>query len=495
MERIRYRCGYVNGIEVDPEGARGGLCLAWKQGVIVTLRQFSKTHIDMVIDDDETRAYIQERDSHGSFVGISTKLCTALKKKGGVPRDERRMEVFRKVLAECGLMDMGFSGRWFTWERGNLPETNIRERLDRGVANEDWQIMFPEGSIQHLTHSFFDHCPLLVNTRREERGVKVADFRFEAWWIMEETFDDEVKRIWESSPGNLLLKLDKLKTGLRRWANRIQADQKKRKTFLNSRLSEILAEDRDDQNLVELIDTKIQLNLKIDKDERYWEQRVRINWLRHGDKNTVFFHSQATYRRRKNTIQKMQDENRREIENIQDIENIARFYFQNLFGSEERECCNYLLSRIKRCITEEDNQILMAPYTKEEIKVATFGMGPTKALGEDGFPAIFYQKCWHIVEDEVNRFCLQTLNEGKDFKQVNSTHIVLIPKIANPMNMKQFRPISLCNVIYKIMAKAIANRLRGVIEKCIDTAQSAFVPGRLISDNILLAYEILHTLK
>ncbi|KAA3473858.1 reverse transcriptase [Gossypium australe] len=320
-------------------------------------------------------------------------------KKGGVPRDERRMEVFRKVLSECNLMDMGFSGRWFTWERGNLHETNIRERFDRGVANEEWRVMFPEVSIQHLTHSFLDHCPLLVNTRRAEQGAKVADFKFEAWWTMEESFDDEVKHIWESS-------------------------------------SEFLAANRDDHNLVELIDTKIQLNLEIDKDECYWEQRTCINWLKHRDKNNVFFHSQATYRRRKNMNHKMQDENGRETENIQDIENIARYYFQNLFRSEGRGSCNYLLSGIERRITEEDNQYLKAPYTKEKIKTATFGMGPTKAPGEDGFPVLFYQKCWHIVKDEVSRFCLQIFNEGKYFKQVNSTQIVLIPKVANPTNMK-----------------------------------------------------------
>ncbi|KAA3478845.1 reverse transcriptase [Gossypium australe] len=163
--------------------------------------------------------------------------------------------------------------------------------------------------------------------------------------------------------------------------------------------------------------------------------------------------------------------------------------------SEERGSCDHLLSGNDRCISEEDNQFLTKLYTKKEIKAAVFEMGPTKALREDGLPALFYQKCWHIVGDDVIKFCLQILNEDKGFKQVNSTHIVLIPKVANPVNMKQFRLISLCNVIYKIMAKAIANRLRGVIEKCIDVAQSAFVPRRLISDNVLLAYEILHTLK
>lgn len=126
---------------------------------------------------------------------------------------------------------------------------------------------------------------------------------------------------------------------------------------------------------------------------------------------------------------------------------------------------------------------------------AIFATGPTKAPGEDGFPALFYQKCWQTIEDDVTTFCLQILNGGREVSSINSTNIVLIPKIPHPSNMSQFRPISLCNILYKIIAKAIANRLSEVIGKCIDETQSAFVPGRLISDNVLLAYEILHKLK
>src|SRR6185437_161715 len=77
----------------------------------------------------------------------------------------------------------------------------------------------------------------------------------------------------------------------------------------------------------------------------------------------------------------------------------------------------------------------------------------------------------------------------------NETTIVLIPKVKNPDKLKDLRPISLCNVIYKIVSKALANRLKQILPEVISPAQSDFVLGRLISDNILIAYELTHYMK
>ncbi|MCI14768.1 ribonuclease H protein, partial [Trifolium medium] len=122
-------------------------------------------------------------------------------------------------------------------------------------------------------------------------------------------------------------------------------------------------------------------------------------------------------------------------------------------------------------------------------------MHPLKAPGPDGLPAMFYQKYWHIVGDDVQNLVLGILNNNGQTPDINKTFLVLIPKGKNPSSQKDFRPISLCNVIMKIVTKVIANRLKHTLNDVIDIEQSAFVKGRLITDNALIAMECFHWLK
>ncbi|XP_012435292.1 uncharacterized protein LOC105761896 [Gossypium raimondii] len=199
------------------------------------------------------------------------------------------MDAFRTMLADCHLLDMGYTRNWFSWERGNFLETNIQECLDRGVANEDWMSIFPEAIIQHIPYSFSDHCPLLITTKRKDNERPERSFKFEAWWVLEDSFVEEVRCIWDNSSGDLLQKLERVRKGLDRWASRIRRSRKVKKEVLTSRLIELMESERDDKNLAELSDMKIQLNFEIGKDERYWKQRARVNWLQFGNRNTAFF--------------------------------------------------------------------------------------------------------------------------------------------------------------------------------------------------------------
>ena len=141
------------------------------------------------------------------------------------------------------------------------------------------------------------------------------------------------------------------------------------------------------------------------------------------------------------------------------------------------------------------NDSLTKEYTDEEIKCALFQMGPTKAPGPDGFPALFYQTHWEFLKDEICCAVRSFLAGGDIHEGFCDSVVVLIPKISNPQHLKNFRPISLCNVLYKIASKVPANRLKLILPNVVSENQSAFVPGRLITDNALIAFERLHTIR
>ncbi|CAM8910586.1 unnamed protein product [Rhodiola kirilowii] len=138
------------------------------------------------------------------------------------------------------------------------------------------------------------------------------------------------------------------------------------------------------------------------------------------------------------------------------------------------------------------NDKLRVPFTEGEVKRALFQMHPTKAPGLDGFSALFFRSNWHIVGREVTKEALEYLNNGKLDVSVNETLITLIPKVKVAERVEDLRPISLCNVMMKIITKVLANRLKEVLPSIITQNQSAFIGGRLITDNILLAHEISH---
>ena len=158
---------------------------------------------------------------------------------------------------------------------------------------------------------------------------------------------------------------------------------------------------------------------------------------------------------------------------------------------DQKEEC---LSAVPHKVTLEMQEVLSSEFSAEEVKAALFQMGPTKAPGPDGMNTLFYQKFWHVVSNNVVNAVLDFLNSGKMVPDINHTNIVLIPKIKSPEKISDFRPISLCNVIYKIISKVLANRLKQILPQIISPTQSAFVPWRLITDNVLVAYETLHAM-
>ncbi|CAL2279171.1 unnamed protein product [Prunus armeniaca] len=105
------------------------------------------------------------------------------------------------------------------------------------------------------------------------------------------------------------------------------------------------------------------------------------------------------------------------------------------------------------------------------------------------------QKCWEICGVEVCDLVKQVFTTGEIPYDLTRTLIVLVPKVTSPLSMTQMRPISLCNTLYKTISKILVSRLRPLLKNLISPNQASFIPGRLISDNIVLAQELLHKFR
>jgi hypothetical protein len=233
----------------------------------------------------------------------------------------------------------------------------------------------------------------------------------------------------------------------------------------------------------------------LSREEIMEKQRSRIDWLKYGDRNTAFFQAKAKERAKTNRIVALQCEDGSVATKQEELEACAVDFYQQLFAAQNNLEPEAILQHVPSKVTDLMNESLIRPFCAEEVEKAIFKMSPNKAPGPDGLTTGFYQKHWDILGPSVTAAVLHFLNGGDMVEDMNRTTIALIPKIKNPQSLKQFRPISLCNVIYKICSKVLANRMRGFLDEIISKEQSTFVPGRLITDNVLIAYECTHYLK
>jgi hypothetical protein len=529
IDWLRWKIGMPHMIVKNPVGQSGGLTLFWKREVNLRVVGFmSKYHIDAEIMEDDgfiwrftgiygdphtdgkdntwklLRTLKHQNNKPWLMAGDFNEILYAWEKEGGVPRPHACLDKFREALEICDLDDPGFVGDAFTWRNNNHDANKyIRERLDRAVATQAWRDRFPGFKVINGDHCHSDHRPIIVDTHgieKARRGPTIRSRpRFEAKWLEEEDYKEVVKETWESEVHgkneNVAGAIRGVLGGLTDWSKNILGD-------LDERISKVKKELemwRRKGICSEQVRRESLLRYKLDRLEEqkntYWKQWAHVKWMKEGDRNTKYFHSVASERRRVNKIKKLRREDGSVVEEEGAKKEVVTNYFINLFSSNVGTRMDELLSQIDSRVTPEMNELLCKEFSAAEVKEALDNIGDLKAPGMDGMPSIFYKQSWELVGEKVTTEVLNVLNGGPMPQGWNDTCVVLIPKTKSPESMKDLRPISLCNVVYKMVSKVLANRLKQILPEIISPNQSAFFPGRLITDNILLAYECTHYMK
>lgn len=168
-----------------------------------------------------------------------------------------------------------------------------------------------------------------------------------------------------------------------------------------------------------------------------------------------FFHQKATHREQHNRVQRLKDAAGNYFDDNDEITKCFTSYFDNLFSSNLAGEVGPVLVLVAPMVGDEMVAMLDAPFRREEVTLALSQMHPNKALGPDGMNALFYQTFWSIIREDVIDKIMSFLNNMEDIGNVNKTHIVLILKKQHCESPVDFRPISLCNVIYKLSQKSL----------------------------------------
>jgi hypothetical protein len=522
LEILRCNLQFSNKFVVHSNKKGGGLALLWNVDLNVSIKSYSHNHIDAVINEGMSDAWRLTgvygapethnrpktwdllRKLDGLFqlpwccLGDFNEVVKLEEMCGRFRRPEKQMQAFRNVLDDCGLVDLGFHGFPFTWCNNRDPPHTTWVRLDRAVVNTEWLTRYPRARVDHVDVIKSDHkCLWLVSEPPSSRRQKRRPFRFEEMWMSDSGCEKTIMEAWRSTrPGTAMFqvsqKLRECKYQLGYWSRESFGNigKKIEATKIQLKHAETLAiQGLNHENLQAL---RKQLNSLFEKEEKMWRQRSRSLWLANGDRNTKYFHSKATQRRRRNHIHGLRDNLDILHDTSEGMASLLINYYSSLFTTSQPEQIDEVVAQVSSVVTEDMNKALTREFTASEVELALKQMAPTKAPGPDGMPPVFYQKYWHVVGSDVTKAVLSCLNSGRILNSINHTFITLIPKTKNPERVTEFRPISLCNVIYKLISKVLANRLKIILPQIVSDSQSAFVPGRLITDNVLVAFETLH---
>ncbi|GKB64760.1 RNA-directed DNA polymerase, eukaryota, reverse transcriptase zinc-binding domain protein [Tanacetum coccineum] len=402
---------------------------------------------------------------------------------------------FQECIEQIEIEDLKSCGIHFTWIKSRQnPESGILKKIDRVMGNNNFMGTFCNSTAHFLPHLSSDHCHAVLIMPKVLSRKKRA-FKFTNYVADKPEFLEIVEKEWniETSGCKMYKLVQKLKA---------MKFHMKNLNWKHGNLYEIVESwkvklknvqmqvDKDPHNVAlktEEARTLKEYMIAMQDEEKFLYQKAKITWMSDGDRNSRFFHEVIKGRIHKNRIDMVCNEKGERFEG----KSVADQFVSHFLGKAMQVNPFVPNSLNLKKVSMEDAASMVKPVTNEEIKCALFDICDSKAPRPDGYTSKFYKKAWSIVGDDVCSAVKEFFLKGKMLGEINATLITLVPKLSTPMKVSDYRPITCCNVLYKIINKILTNRIKSALCKIVSPCQSAFIPGRQITDNILLTQELL----
>nr|GEX36818.1 RNA-directed DNA polymerase, eukaryota, reverse transcriptase zinc-binding domain protein [Tanacetum cinerariifolium] len=334
--------------------------------------------------------------------------------------------IFNDFIQESVLIDLPMGGRSFTWM--NKVGSKM-SKLDRFLISDNVNHDNPNLQVVALDRRWSDHNPILLHLKKFDFGP--TPFRIFHSWFDRIDFEEVVKDKWDDITREVLghtkslhTKLKDLKSHLKIWYSHTKEVETSKMNLLltdmqnlDQKINEGLASDEDKSSRISKLQELDYFEKMISLDLM---QKARVKWEVEGDKNSKFFHGLINSKRKSQSI----------------------------------------------------HDLLEAVVSMEEIKTVVWDCGSNKAPGPDGYSFLFIKRFWDLLKHDIQEFVVSFFSSGKFPQGVNSAFIMLIPKVSNPLFIKDYRPISLIGLHYKIVAKILSNRLSKAPEMVIKSLES-----------------------
>eukprot|EP00253_Pinus_taeda_P006105 PITA_06105 len=522
-------------ISVDASGASGGLSILWNPQ-IVSLDNFhamqhliqatfhlvgTQIHghltnvyfpqsIQQKLNLLETISLLNEQRRFPLWIGGGdfNIIKSMDEKQGGRTRLDSDSSGFKHFIHNNRLMDVFTSNGIHTWSNKRKGVHYIASRLDRFLISDNAIHLGGDFIAAIIPQGGSDHWPILLHWSRPSNCSNIP-FRFEAFWLLDTKFREVVNQAWKSfnPPAGAKMyqfqqKLKHLKQKLKIW-NRthfgnIQESKKKLEQQMKALQQTFILEGCTEEQIQQEQTLWNQIEERQKQEEILWRQKSRISWLKEGEKNTKFFHRSTIQRRMHNKITFVENQQGERVEDHEGMEKEFTGYFRDILqepNGNRDEAIREITQHVPKIINDDHNTQLLQPVSTKEVEEAMAQLKDGKAPGPDGFTANFFHEFWELIKTEVWELVEESRSMHWVLPSLNSTFIALVPKEATSNKPEKYRPIALCNVIYKLISKVISNRLKPLLPLLISPEQTGYVEGRQIMDDIILSNEVIHSLK